>query len=128
MKLLKTTLVFFVLLQFSCKETSDNIYMEKLNNPELFQEAMQNLTNIIVYDIFSPPVASRVYLYPSIAAYEIVATHNPDKYNSLVGQVKGLKQIPKSENSSVNTKLASLYAFNGVGKALIFSENKMISF
>ena len=128
MKLLKATLLFFAFLQFSCKETNDNIYMEKLKDPELFQKAMQNLTNIIVYDIFSPPVASRVYLYPSIAAYEIIASHNPEKYNSLVGQVEGLKEIPKSENSNVNIKLASLFAFNGVGKALIFSENKMISF
>ena len=89
---------------------------------------MQNLTNIIVYDIFSPPVASRVYLYPSIAAYEIIASHNPEKYNSLVGQVKELKGIPKTKNPNVNTKLASIFAFNSVGKTLIFSSNKMNSF
>ena len=52
----------------SCSNDDNNI--EKLNDPELFHQAMQNLTDVIVYDIFSPPVASRIYVYPSIAAYE----------------------------------------------------------
>ena len=56
MKFLKLTLFVFILLQFSCAENSDFAYREKLNNPELFQEVMQNLTNIVVNDIFSPPV------------------------------------------------------------------------
>ena len=86
------------------------------------------MLNIIVYDIISPPVASRVYLYPSIAAYEIIAIHKPEKYNSLVGQVKELKEIPKTKDPNVNIKLASIFAFNSVGKTLIFSANKMNSF
>ena len=128
MKLFRTVLFILIFFHFSCTENNDLSYREKLNDPELFQEVMQNLTNIIVYDIFSPPVASRVYLYPSIAAYEIIASHNPEKYNSLVGQVKELKEIPKTKNPNVNTKLASIFAFNSVGKTLIFSSNKMNSF
>ena len=57
----------------SCSNDSRNI--EKLNDPELFHKAMQNLTDVIVYDIFSPPVASRIYVYPSIAAYAVSYTH-----------------------------------------------------
>ena len=50
-----------VLLVLSgCKENAE--YKEQLNDPELFQSAMKKLTDIIVYDIFSPPVASRVYM------------------------------------------------------------------
>ena len=98
--------------------------MDKVQDPELFQNAMQNLTDIVVYDIFSPPVASRVYLYPTIAAYEIMALRYPDKYNSLVGQVKELMTIPKTTNDDVNHHLASLFAFNTVGKALIFLKTK----
>jgi hypothetical protein len=128
MKLFRFAFFILIILHFSCTENNDISYREKLNDPELFQEVMQNLTNIIVYDIFSPPVASRVYLYPSIAAYEIIASHNPEKYNSLVGQVKELKEIPKTKNPDVNIKLASIFAFNSVGKSLIFSANKMNSF
>ena len=29
-----------------------------------------NLTDLIIYDIFSPPVASRIYVYTSLAAHE----------------------------------------------------------
>ena len=60
---------------------------KQLENPELFQKAIQNLSDIVVYDIFSPPVASRVYLYPTIAAYEILAQSMPEKYNSLSKQI-----------------------------------------
>ena len=67
-KTLKLTFCLFVLaIFFSCSENTE--YINKIQDPELFQEAMQNLTDIVVYDIFSPPVASRVYLYPTLAAY-----------------------------------------------------------
>ena len=128
MKLFKLTFSILFLLQLSCTENDNIEYKELLNDPELFQEAMQNLTNIIVNDIFSPPVASRVYLYPSIAAYEIISSQNPEKFTSLVGQIKELKEISKINNPYVDAKLASIYAFNSVAKTLIFSENKMISF
>ena len=102
----------------------------KLNDASLFHSVMQNLSDIIVYDIFSPPVASRVYLYPSIAAYELMANKMPFKYKSLVGQVKDLKPIPEPEKDSknYNLNLTILYAFNKVGKTLIFSDELMEKF
>ena len=120
--------LFLFLTVSSCSSEANTAYLDKIDEPELFQAAMQNLTDIVVYDIFSPPVASRVYLYPSIAAYEVIANAFPDQYNSLVGQVQELQPIPKAENERVNAKLASLFAFNTVGKALIFSEDKMEAF
>jgi len=77
-KKIKFKLIILSVLIISCTPNTD--YIEKIQNPELFQEAMQNLTDIIVYDIFSPPVASRVYLYPSIAAYETMRFSNKNKY------------------------------------------------
>lgn len=125
MILQKIFLVGVSLLLINCTTEKNTIYVEKIQNPEFFQSAMQNLTDIIVHDIFSPPVASRVYLYPTVAAYEIIAQKYPDKYNSLVGQVKELSTIPSPSDKNVDYHLASLFAFNTVGKALIFSENKM---
>ena len=89
---------------------------------------MQNLTDIVVYDIFSPPVASRVYLYPSVAAYEIMAHFNSNNFNSLKGQINELKEIPIPDNPNINYNLAAIFSFNQVGKALIFSEKKMKKF
>lgn len=125
MILQKIFLVGVSLFLINCTTEKNTMYVEKIQNPEFFQSSMQNLTDIIVHDIFSPPVASRVYLYPTVAAYEIIAQKYPDKYNSLVGQVKELSTIPSPSDKNVNYHLASLFAFNTVGKALIFSENKM---
>ncbi len=118
--------VFLVLLQFvlvGCK--TDNSYLQKLENPELFQASVKNLSDIVVYDIFSPPVASRVYLYPTIAAYQAMQLAHKNSYASLSGQIKELHPLPEPKNNNVNFNLVSLYAFNEVGKALIFSEDKM---
>jgi len=92
---------------------------------ELIHGAMQRLTDIIVYDIFSPPVASRIYAYASIAGYETMLTEYP-KYESLSGQIRGLEAAPQPEEDKVyNYSVAGIHAFLTVGRALIFSEDKM---
>ena len=125
MKFKPIILILFSFLLSKCNNENNTDHIKKIQDPELFHEAMQNLTDILVHDIFSPPVASRVYLYPSIAAYEIIARYNPEEFNSLVGQVKELQEIPTSNNTDINPQLAALFSFNTVGKALIFSEDKM---
>ena len=74
---------FFVLALLIIGCTPNTQYKTDLQDPELFQSAVKNLSDIIVYDIFSPPVASRVYMYPTIAAYEIIAQANSTQYKSL---------------------------------------------
>ena len=125
-ELFKYIIISFLTVSCIRKDFNQN----ELNNPALFHSAMQNLSDIIVYDIFSPPVASRVYLYPSIAAYELIAKEMPLKYKSLVGQVKGLTKIPDPEKDfrNYNLNLTILYAFNKVGRALIFSDELMDKF
>ncbi len=125
MKIFNFFLVVTIFCLYSCSETNNINYKEQLSDPELFQSAMQNLTDIVVYDIFSPPVASRVYLYPSVAAYEIMAYFNSDNFNSLKDQVNELHDIPIPENPNIDSNLAAIFSFNQVGKALIFSEKKM---
>jgi hypothetical protein len=86
---------------------------------------MQILTDVVVYDIFSPPVASRVYVYPTIAAYSIMQKTYPNKYNSLEYQLSDFKEISSYEDPDVIPNLSAIHAFLIVGKALIFSENKI---
>jgi len=40
---------------------------------ENYHDLVDLLTGIMVDDIFSPPVASRVYAYSNLSAYEIIA-------------------------------------------------------
>lgn len=107
----------------SCKRNIT--YEKRLKDPETFLKTAKILTDVIVYDIFSPPVASRIYVYPNIAAYEIMRQVYPEKYNSLSHQLNGLESIPVSENPDVDYRLASIHVFMEISKALIFSEEKI---
>lgn len=100
-------------------------YKEKLKDPELFQASIKKLTDVIVYDIFSPPVASRVYMYPTIASYSIIQKAYPEKYNSLEGQINGYKNIPEPNDANVDMHLAAIHSFLTISKQLIFSEEKI---
>ena len=121
----KISWLFIALITLAC--TPNTAYKTELKDPELFQSAVKNLSDIIVYDIFSPPVASRVYMYPTIAAYEIMAQAYPTQYTSLAGQLNGLTNSPILPEN-VAPELAALYAYNTIGKTLIFSEDKMEAF
>ena len=86
-----------------------------------FQNSVDQVTRIMVHDIFSPPVASRIYAYPNIAAYEILA-QSDKAMGSLTGSVKHLKPIPLAKDSTVNLELAALIAHMDLSKSLVFSE------
>ena len=95
--------------------------------PEHYFLTTDKITEIMIHDIFSPPVASRILAYPNVASYEIIAGHN-EKYNSLSGQLHGLTPIPAfdSAKGALNPQLAALIAHMDVSKGLIFSEDKII--
>ncbi|MEL7249485.1 MAG: vanadium-dependent haloperoxidase [Bacteroidota bacterium] len=98
---------------------------ENLEESELFLLGIENLTDIQVYDIFSPPVASRVYTYPSIAAYEAMSAGHSD-YDSFVGRLSDFTPwTTNADTALVSYDLAAIYAFNAVGKKLVFSEERM---
>ncbi|WP_025762815.1 vanadium-dependent haloperoxidase [Dyadobacter tibetensis] len=95
--------------------------------PELpttsMHRAAQTLTRTIVHDIFSPPVASRIYLYAHVAAYETIILQD-NNYSSLHGQVIGFPLIsPEYDSAQVNLPLASIFAFAKTAGALVYSEN-----
>ena len=107
------------LLFWSC----DSGIKEVNVDPDIYHQTMEQLSGVIVHDIFSPPVASRIYAYPSIASYEILAQED-NRYKSLAGQLAGLTPIP-TPSKEVSLDLAALQAFIKIGTALIFSEDKM---
>jgi hypothetical protein len=95
---------------------------------ELLHSAMGQLTDVIVYDIFSPPQASRVYAYASVAAFETLRNEQATTYRTLAGQLNGLEPVPApSPDSEYYLPLAAVHAFMTVGKALTFSQARMDS-
>lgn len=110
-------------LFFSCKNEK---HIEV--STEDYHASVENVTEIMIHDIFSPPVASRIFVYPNIAAYEVIA-QNSKTYMSLQYQVKGLDSIPKLDpKSGVNIKVAALVAKMDVSKKLVFSEEMVDKF
>lgn len=100
---------------------------EVLNSAEPLHEAMQQLTGTMVYDIFSPPQASRVYSYASIAAYEALR-QGDTTWRSLAGQVRNMPPVPAPEQGKAYSwSLAGLRAFLTVSHQLTFSRERMDS-
>jgi len=92
-------------------------------SPKLLHRAEKNLTRTIVHDIFSPPVASRIYLYANTAAYEALIAGDK-KQNSLQEQIRNFPDVKGIVLSGrVNFPLAAVYAFFKTGGKLVFSEH-----
>lgn len=109
-------LLFFI----SCTKKEEAI----LITPDDYHNIVSKVSDIMVHDIFSPPVASRVFAYPNIAAYEIVA-QNDTAYNSLVGQLPELTTIPEPKTKNHNYNLSALIAHMEVSRNLIFSRDTL---
>jgi len=119
----KIFLLATIVLFFSCgekkKEEPITVSSEELH------ASIDKVTEIMVHDIFSPPVASRIFAYPNIAAYEIIAIDS-DEYQSLAGQLSDLTAIPKPDTTAiVNYDLAAMVAHMELSKRLIFSEDRI---
>lgn len=117
-------LLGLALLLLGCS-SNDQAWREKANNPEYLHRSIKQITDVIVYDIFSPPVASRIYAYVSIAAFEAAIPMNAG-YQTLAGQLTDLTPFPQPEaDQEYCFPLASVQAALKVGKTLVFSEDKM---
>ncbi len=119
----KTWLVLFgaLIVASSCNKESKPIEI----SPELYDASIDRVIEIMIHDIFSPPVASRIMVYPNIAAYEIIA-QTDDKYQTLAGQLPELTPIPVLDTTlNINPQLSALIAHMILSKKLIFSEDRI---
>ncbi|GAA4273080.1 vanadium-dependent haloperoxidase [Aquimarina gracilis] len=114
--------VFLLLVVLSsCQKEKQEIKI----TPDNYHQAVDKITEVMVHDIFSPPVASRIYNYPNIAAYEVLCQGNAD-YKALSGQVHKLTPVPVIDTTkNINLEVAALVAYLEVGKELVFSEDKV---
>src|SRR5688500_2194863 len=127
MNKLLSNLLFLALVTSlgACSTIPSEDYKPKVKNSDYLHRSVKQVTDVMVHDIFSPPVASRIYVYMSVAGYE-AAIHEDPKFISLAGQLKDLQPVPKPQASlEYCYPLASVEAMLTVGKALVFSEDKM---
>lgn len=115
-------LLIFVLTN---RKSYNNDYAEEVNDAEFIHSSMKKLSDVIVHDIFSPPVASRNYVYASIAAYE-AGRFLDSSYVSLSGQLKGMPEIKTPDSAKIYSfGIAANIALLKAAKNFIFSEDKI---
>jgi hypothetical protein len=108
----------------ACNKKND--YQLLFHNPILVAETVHELNSVVMGNNFSPIVASRNYLYASIAAYEVIAAGFPDQYQSLAGQVHGLTAAVKPlPGKTVDFQFASILAYCKLGEAVTFPAGSM---
>lgn len=114
---------------FSCKDSkSEAEYLPKVSNPDFYHACVEKLTAVMIHDIFTPPVASRIYSYANLAAYEALVPANKG-LKSMAGRINDFQTVPQPEADAVYCyPLASLKAFMTVANNLTFSVDKYVEF
>jgi hypothetical protein len=118
MKLIIRFLFIFILANISaCQPKPNPAGLDAFTRFQLI-DWNKHLSRIIITDIFTPPVASRIYTYTNIAAYEALVPGYP-ACQSLAGQLNGLENVPAPEKGKeYYYPVASAEAFATVMKKL----------
>lgn len=83
------------------------------------------LINTVMDDLFTPPVASRIYVYPNIAFYECIRREDPS-LPTMAGKLNGLNALPAlAANEKVDHFIAACISFSYVAQSLVGSEYKL---
>lgn len=125
MSTFRLVLIYLVLISAftACQEPKD--YSQLISDGQYFHQAQNRITEVIIHDIFSPPVAARIYSYASLAAYEVAAASDPANFAPLLGQLNGSEPLNLTVPENVHPPLSALAAYYHMGTALIFSEEMM---
>ncbi len=117
--------VFSLIIIIALTSCNKKDYKTVLHDPNLYCNTMHQLNYVIIYDIFNPPVASRIFAYSNLAAYEVLSKEG-HHYTTLESRIKSLNNIPSpAKPAQVDFPFASIIAMTKVGKQFTFSEDKM---
>ena len=106
-----------LLILHSCKGPG----VKKVDAADLPNQLVQKLTDIIVVDIFTPPVASRIYANCSIAMYEALR-HRDSSHGSIASKLKGFGPMPVPRPGEVyDFGIAAIHSFCETAKKVTFS-------
>ena len=107
---------------------NDSKWKQLADNPDYFHHAIKQVTDVMVHDVYSPPVASRTYAYITIAGYEAARFENMD-YLTLAGQLHGLTPFDTPDpKKQYNFSLAAVNAILLTGKTMVISEEMIEDF
>ena len=118
-------LVCYLLTLSAC---GNNPVVPQLPGAELQHRLMQGLTDVIVHDIISPPVSSRIYAYSTLAFHEALRPADPTM-PPLISHLHGFEPLPAAPDTTVaDLRLAATVAFFTVADRLVFSKDSLRRF
>lgn len=113
-------LLMLMLFILSCKQKTNHAGIEQFCKDQLPQWN-QKLTYVIMTDIFSPPVCSRIYAYSNIAAYEALLPGN-NNHKSYAGKLTGLQALPQPDmHKEYCYPISSVIAFTTVAEKMVYN-------
>lgn len=116
-----SVIAFLMIFASSCSKPEN----KKLDPVDVLINNEDQLTQIIIYDVFTPPVASRIYVYSSIAAYEAIRHSNNSP--SIADKLNGFDKMPLPDaNKKYDYTLAASEAFFKVARNVkVFSVDSL---
>lgn len=113
----KSTLIIVFLLAFANSLAMAN---DEVNWPKIYKDELFHITEVMVTDVASPPVAARIYAYSNLASYLVMKNQGAAfRYpaldqNSLIGEISANANISLS-----SPEFSAIYALMTVGQGLM---------
>lgn len=118
-------LSLIVLVVVNCTNRNATVHPD---GAEVLHKNIKNLTSLIVYDIFTPPVAARIYSYTSLAAHEAIR-YLDENEPSIIEKLNGFSTMPVPDRSKkYDYTLAASVAFYSIARELTFSQDQITRF
>ena len=113
----------FIILLIGCNQQQT---IKKLSDAEILHQNQDLLTGVIIYDVFTPPVAARLYVYTSLASYEAIR-FSKEATVSIAEQLHGFGKMPEPEKGkSYDYTLAASKSFFTVTRNIkVFSVDSL---
>jgi hypothetical protein len=92
------------------------------DSPELLFRLEQALTEAIIQDGFSPPVASRIYAYCNLTAQSVISLYDENDLG-YTQNLNGFGPLKELDHSGTDRDLVLVSAFNTVAKELVYRDH-----
>ena len=114
-----------IIVLFGCKQKTDEVRLAAFCKNQLTQWN-RKLTRVIITDIFTPPVCSRIYAYCNIAAYEAMRGADTG-YKTYAGILHDLTEVPQvSSANKCFYSIAGIIAFSTAAQKLVFNKEAVV--
>ncbi|MAN85325.1 MAG: haloperoxidase [Algoriphagus sp.] len=97
----------------------NQVNAQSLNWPKTYREKLFHLTEVMVTDVASPPVAARIYAYSTLASYLAIREQGKEfKHPDLLGPSR-LNSLEVERNPISSPEVSAIYAMLLVGESIM---------